>query len=229
MTSVKRVPITGVKRIPIIVDKTPWDGVYKKYINYIKYAAGVVYRTFLTESTEDLIQEGQLVLYKCWVYYGNKPEDELAKIIKASIWRRLQEVSGKCRFQTIDIETLHDQGREPGYVEDWDELLHQKDCLQKAAQLLVDEPVALTILKEFINPSDRTLWEAKMDRERKAMRRAQGESVMVPATIQPTRRAVQRAMELPRNKFEEHLKTVKEAVTVIYQPAVIQRRQEWKY
>ena len=183
-------------------------------MNYIKYAASVTFNQFKTESAEDLFQEGQLVLYRCWSLYRNeKSECDLHKLIKTSIWRKLQEVSGKHRFNTVDIPTLQECGHEPGYETDWDTPIDEQNNLQKVAQLLVDEPIALTILKEFINPSARTLW---MDMERKAMLRAQGYEVVVPLTIQPTKRAIQRAMEISPSKFEWHFKTFKEALDVVY-------------
>ena len=209
--------------MPIIVNRIQWEDIYQKFVNYIKYAASCTYRQFHTESIEDLIQEGQLVLYKCWVAYGDKPEVELHKLIKTAIWRKLQEVSGKHRFNTIDIPTLQEQGHEPGYEEDWDSQIEEQSKLQQVAQLLVDEPTALTILKEFVNPSARTLWEAKMDVERKAMLRAQGYMVIVPLTVQPTKKAIQRAMGISKLKFDWNFKTLKEAMMVVYHSSTMKK------
>lgn len=143
---------------------------------------------------------------------------ELSKLIKSSLWRRLQEVAGKRKVSTTDLETLQEQGHEPGYEDDWDTPIEDESNLQKVAQLLKDQPIALTILKEFVNPSERTIWEAKMDMERKNQLRSQGYIITIPANIQPTKRAIQRAMGLSKFAFENHFKIMREAVAQVYCP-----------
>lgn len=213
---IMRVPIIGGKRTSIIINRIPWEEVHDKYIDYIKFAAGCVYRQFQTESTEDLIQEGLITMYKCWVSYGGKPKEELGSLIKTSIWRKLREVSGKHKLDTIDIPTLQEQGHEPGYEDDWDSPLEEQSKLQQVAKLLVDEPIALAILKELVNPSARTVWEAKMDIERKSMLKSQRYAVLVPTDIRPTKLAIRRALGISKATFDWNFLTVKEAMTVVY-------------
>ena len=203
------------------MQRIPWEEVYAKYVNYIKYAAS---RTFLkfqsnafkVNSPEDLFQEGQLVMYKCWIAYGDKPADELAKLIKAAVWRRMQELAGKKQFFTTDFDTLQQQGQEPGYEKDFALSLESEESLQKVAELLKDEPIALTILKEFVNPSQRTIWEAKMDVERKQQLRDQNYIVVVPTSVQPTKRAIQRAMEISKLSFDTNFKILKNALAQVF-------------
>ena len=218
--TITRVPITGGTRVSIIIDRVPWEEVHKKYIDYIKYAAGCTYRSYKTESTEDLIQEGLITMYKCWISYGGKPEEELGSLIKSSIWRKMREVSGKNKIDTIDLPTLQEQGQEPGYEDDWDSPIETQSRLQQVAQLLVDEPIAFSILKELVNPSARTIWEAKMDIERRSMLQSQGYSVSVPRDIHPTKRAIQRALGISKAAFDWNFKTIKEAMTVVYRSPI---------
>lgn len=218
MTStVIRTPITGIKRTPII-SRTPWEKVYAKYVNYVKYAAGRTFLNFHTESAEDLFQEGQIILYKCWLSYGSRSEEEFGKLVKTSIWRKLQEIAGKNKVPTLELEVLQEQGYEPSTQEDWDTPIQNEDNLQKVAQLLKDQPIALTILREFVNPSERTIWEARMDIERKNQLRSQGFVVSIPSTIQPTKKAIQRAMGISRFAFEGHFRIMREAVAQVFCP-----------
>ena len=220
MTSIKRVPITGIQRVPIIQNRHEWDEVYKKNINYVKFAAGSTFRKYKTVDPEDLFQEGQIIMYRCWLLYGAKPIEEFGAILKASIWRRMNELSKKRRVLTTDLETLEDKGQEPGYQDDWDTPMEEDEKLKQVAKLIAHDPIALTILREFVTPSPRTVWEAKMDMERKLMLRAQGYNVIVPATIQPTKRTIQRAMEIPQVLFNEHYKIMKKAMFDVYQPNI---------
>lgn len=220
MTSIKRVPITGIHREPIIQNRHEWDLIHKKYVNYIKFASASTFRKYKTVEPEDLFQEGQIIMYRCWLLYGAKPIEEFGAILKASIWRRMNELSKRRRVLTTDLETLGDKGQEPGYQDDWDTPMEEDGKLKQVAKLLEYDPIALTILKEFVNPSPRTVWEAQMDMERKLTLRAQGYNIIVPPTVQPTKRIIQRAMELPQVLFNEHYKIMKKAMFDVYQPDI---------
>lgn len=210
-----RVPIK-VERVPIMEERLPWDEVYEKFVNYIKFAAGSVWNQFQTESAEDLFQEGQLLMYRCWLLYGNKSMDEFSPIFKASLWRRLREVSGKKRHPTVDFDTLLEAGAEPGYEKDMDEEIDESERFHKLVDMLSDQPIALTILKEFISPGDRTLWEAQMERARKATLQDQNYAVVVPSSVQPTKRTIRRGMEISMSKFDQHFAILKDAMRQVY-------------
>ena len=205
-----------VERFPIQENRLPWDEVYEKYVNYIKFASNSVYNQFQTESPEDLFQEGQLVLYNCWILYGNKSWEDFGCMFKASMWRRMREVSGKKRHFTIDFDALIEAGAEPGYEKDLDTEIDEQNRFQKLVELLSDQPIALTILKEFISPSDRTLWEAQMEHARKSTLQNQNYAVVVPSSIQPTKKTIWRGMEISKSKFDEHFAILKGIMRQVY-------------
>lgn len=207
-----RKPIQGIERIPIRVERIPWDDVYKKYVNYIKFAAKSTEQDYNNNMAEDLFQEGQLVMYNCYLLYGDKPMEEFGAILKASVWRKMREICNKKQFIQVDIEDAYDIGYDEDTVED----IYQEQKLAHLASMLKDNPIALTILREFVFPSVRTLWEAKMDVARKEMLRSQDYKVSVPKCVQPTKLSIWRAMEIPKSKFEQHFKDLKEAVLTAY-------------
>lgn len=216
-----RVPIK-VERIPIMKERLDWDSVYDKFVNYIKFAASSVYNQFQTESAEDLFQEGQLMMYRCWLLYGDKPVEEFGPIFKASLWRKLREVSGKKHHPTVDFDTLTEAGAEPGYEKDMDAEIDESERLHKLVDMLSDQPIALTILKEFIAPGDRTLWEAQMERARKEMLQNQNYAVVVPSSVQPTKKTIRRGMEISMAKFDQHFAILKNAMREVYKGELTQ-------
>lgn len=205
-----------VNRIPIMKERLVWDEVYEKYVNYVKFASSSVYNQFQTESAEDLFQEGQLMLYKCWLMYGNKSLDEFGPIFKASLWRKLREISGKKQHNIVDFDTLIEAGAEPGYEKDLDAEIDDSNKLHKLVDMLSDQPIALTILREFISPSDRTLWETQMERARKQTLQNQNYAVVVPSSLQPTKKTIRRGMEISMAKFDQYFAILKDAMRQVY-------------
>lgn len=216
-----RVPIK-IERIPIQENRLPWDDVYDKFVNYIKFAASSVYNQFQTESAEDLFQEGQLVMYRCWLLYGDKSIEEFGPIFKASLWRKLREISGKKYHPTVDFDTLTEAGVEPGYEKDIDAEIDESERFHKLVDMLADQPIALTILKEFIAPGDRTLWEAQMECARKKMLQNQNYAVVVPSSVQPTKKTIRRGMEISMAKFDQHFAILKNAMREVYKDELTQ-------
>lgn len=221
MEQVTRIPIK-VERIPIMKERLDWDSVYDKFVNYIKFAASSVYNQFQTESAEDLFQEGQLVMYRCWLLYGDKSIEEFGPIFKASLWRKLREISGKKYHPTVDFDTLTEAGAEPGYEKDIDAEIDESERFHKLVDMLSDQPIALTILKEFIAPGDRTLWEAQMECARKKMLQNQNYAVVVPSSVQPTKKTIRRGMEISMAKFDQHFAILKNAMREVYKDELTQ-------
>lgn len=193
-----------------------WDVVYDKLVNYIKFASKQVseqYQMSGMYSAEDLFQEGQLILFECFKKYKHKPENEFYALFKSSMWRRMRDLGAKKTLNQVDIEDAYDLGYTDTVVED----LYTEYKLQHLASMLEDNPLALTILKEFVNPSKRTVWEAKMDIARKSMLKEQNYSVAVPKTIEIKSSHIQRAMEITKVEFNKALKVVKECLSREYQ------------
>lgn len=217
IVGITRIPVVGIERIPITGCQLNWDEVYEKYVNYIKFAAKQVseqYQTGAVQSAEDLFQEGQLILYNCWTLYGLKDLAEFGAIFKASLWRKLREI-GKKQQNTplqVDIEDAYDIGYSDDVVED----IYEEYKLQQIAEMLANKPIALTILKEFINPSKRTIWEASMDVARKQTLKEQEQLYSAPKTVVIKGVHIQRALEIPKVSFSENLKIVKDALSSVY-------------
>lgn len=220
---VERTPILGIERLPIVgladepTEELQWDDIYSQLVNYIKFAAKQVagqYETGAVNSAEDLFQEGQLLLYHCYTVYKHKAMNEFSALFKASLWRKLREIGKKEQKAPIevDIEDAYDLGYDENVVDD----IYQEYKLQEVASLLENSPIALTIFKEFVNPSTRTLWEAEMDIARRTMLQEQNYNVAVPRTVQIKGIHIQRALEITKVNFEQSFKQVKEAVTAIY-------------
>ena len=212
---IKRTPIK-IKRTPVIIERLPWSNIYEKFINLIKFAASSVFNTFKTIETEDLFQEGQLILYKCWIMYGDRDEAQFSALFKAALWRKLRELSGKKQHFTIDFDTLAENGEELGYETDIDLQIDDEEKLTRLAEKLRDNPIALTILKEFLKPSERTIWEIKMEIARKQTLKNQNYHVIVPKTISPSKKTIQRGMDISKALFNQEFEILKEAVKEIY-------------
>lgn len=205
-----------ITRTPIIVERLPWDEVYEKFVKLIRFAAKNVNNTFHTEGVEDLFQEGQIVLYRCWLFYGDKDMSNFSTIFKAALWRKLREISGKKRHFTVDFETMTEKGLEPGYEPDFESQIDDSLNLQKLADLLKDKPVAMTILKEFISPGERTLWESRMDFARKETLKNQNYSISLPSSVIPNRKTIRRGMEIGEVKFNQAFNELKTAMRQVY-------------
>lgn len=216
VVGIQRTPITGIERKPITQgEPLNWDEIYKNLVNYIKFAAkqvGSQYGVSGYLSTEDLFQEGQLLLYHCYTVYQYKPMNEFEALFKTSLWRKLREIGRKPQFNTVDIEDAYDIG----YSDDVTETIYEEFKLQQMAEMLESSPIALTILKEFINPSSRTLWEASMDVARKQMLQDQDYNIAVPKSIAVKGVHIQRALEIPKNMFAENFQRVKQVVGTVY-------------
>ena len=219
-----RIPITGIVRMPIVgiisecSGELQWDDVYSTLVNYIKYASKQVsgqYGGSVISSSEDLFQEGQLLLYHCFTLYKEKPMNQFSALFKASLWRKLRDIAGREKkrgFDRIDIEDAYDIG----YSEDVVANSYAEYKLPQAAEMLESSPIALTILKEFVNPSVRTLWEASMDIARKQMLKEQEQSVAVPKSMTVRGIHIQRALEIPKPQFNQGFRQVKEVVSSIF-------------
>ena len=205
-----------VQRTPIIIERLPWAEVYEKFVSLIRYAASSVYNQFKTVESEDLFQEGQLILYRCWTLYGDRDWNQFTPMFKASLWRKLREISGKKRHYTIDLDTMAESGFEPGYDVDFDTNIDDEEKLTRLAESLRDNPIALTILKEFLRPSERTLWESKMEIARKEMLRSQNYNVLVPTEIGPTKKSIKRGMGISQLKFDQGWNDLKTAMKEVY-------------
>lgn len=192
-----------------------WDYIYEKLVNYIKFASKQTseqYSARADNSPEDLFQEGQIILYKCWVKYGTKDEEEFSRIFKTSLWRELRNICNKKQISQVDLDAVYNVGYEPSFVEELD----TNAKLREVAEELSDNPIALTILKEFINPSTRTMWEAQADFNRKNCLQAQELVKYQAKEVIIRKKHIQRALEIPTSKFESAFREVKNTINLVF-------------
>ena len=219
--SVTRTPIT-IARQPLVI-RTPintgepldWNTIYNNLVNYIKFAAKQVamqYNTGVVNSAEDLFQEGQLLLYHCYELYKFKPENQFNALFKASLWRKLRGIGSKHEFIQVDITESYDLGYNDEVVND----MYEEYKLQQVVELLGDNDIALTIIKELINPSDRTLWEAQMDMARKQTLKDQNYNIAVPQSVTIKGVHIQRGLEITKSSFKEAMGVVKDVVSKVF-------------
>lgn len=207
-----------IKRVPIIIPRLPWDEVYNKFIRLIYYAARQVHNTYHTEPVEDLEQEGQLILYRCWLLYGDRPWDDFIPAFKAAMWRKLREVSRKLR-PTPDLETMTENGYEPSVELPFDEMLEDNAKLKKIYKMIEDQPLVCTIFQEFMSPSEDTVWEGKMDWARKHMVSSQGYNVSVPKSVMITKKVIKRMLHkkgVLNSDFDRAISTLQSVLANVY-------------
>lgn len=214
-----RTPILGIRKPIITHDELNWEELYKSLVNYIKFASKQVYEqsSNCLMSAEDLFQEGQLLLYNCYLMYKYKSLDEFNALFKSSLWRKLRVLANKKEFIQVDITDAYDIG----YTKDVTEGIFEEYKLQQAVELLEGNDIAITILREMINPSERTLWECRMDQARKQMLKDQGFAISVPQANSVKGVHIQRALEIPKSKYKENLQKIREVFTNIYQNSVV--------
>ena len=181
-------------RVPIQT-ANKWEDVYNKYIKYIRYAASHTFSDNCTMSHEDLFQEGQIVLYRCYITYSDRPDAEFGKLFKSSLWRELRKLANRSTVPTVDIESVMDIDL-TGYTEDIDESIYDSCYIDQVRQLIAGSDIAVQIFNEIINPSENTLFEAEMDVARRETLRAQGHKVLVPHSVRATHRHIRMAQGL---------------------------------
>ena len=199
--------------------RLPWNIVYKKFINLIKFSTKSVNKIDILMESSDIFQEGQLILYKCWIKYGDKSMEEFTKIFKASLWNSIRSLNCKKIVHTTDLESLIQINEEPAYEEQGFNLdiFEDREKLEKLVKLLRNEPVALTILREFMYPTERTLWEMRMDTyRRETLRKCFNIHLKVAKRMSPTKKTIMRAMEVPPEVFQEGFLKLKQALKKIY-------------
>lgn len=212
---VQRIPLKIIRNPISIGEPLDWNTVYNNLVNYVKFAAKQVasqYNTGVMNSAEDLFQEGQLLLYNCFERYKFKPVNEFNALFKASLWRKLRGIGAEKDFITVDITEAYDIGYSEEVVSD----MFEEYKLQHVVELLSHNEIALTILKEYINPSARVLWEAQMDVARKQTLKDQNYAVAVPQSVKVKGVHIQRGLEITKVAYREAFGEVKRVMSSVY-------------
>ena len=112
----------------------------------------------------------------------------------------------------MDITDAYDIGYSEDVVND----MYEEYKLQQVVELLENDEIAITILKEMINPSNRTLWEAEMDLARKKMLKEQNYSIAVPQSVTIKGVHIQRALEITKVKYKQEVGIIKDIMNKVY-------------
>ena len=212
-----RVPITGL-RVPIhLGEPLDWDEQFAKFENYIKFAAKQTFEGTPNSfySSEDLYQEGLLLMWQCFEKYKYKPEKEFQYLFKSSLWRKLREKVNKPNLETDDIDGLYDS-EDIGYTEDNLDDIFEEYRMKQVRELLSGNPTALVILEELVNPSEVTMNECDKDRNRKEMLKNQGKIIQLATTVEITGTHIQRALHLSEEVYKENFKLIQGAIYEVY-------------
>ena len=193
------------------------EEVFKKFENLVKYAAKQVSSTsdmsYCGMDSQDLYQEGMMLLYKCWLNYQNKPMEEFKAIFSTSLFRGLKKMVNKPAFITVDLEEVYDLG----YTENTLEEMYMEFGMKNLAELLKEDYIALAILHELIEPSERTIWEMKMDTFRKEQVRKQGCKVNVNNQAKVKMLHIKRALDITQKQFDEGIYRLRQLAKQVFE------------
>lgn len=225
---VERVPIMRkaihFTREPIHLDLLKWDDVYKVLNNYIKYASNQVACTATSRYSisEDLYQEGLLLLYQLWEQYKYLSLSDFLAVSKASIWRKLRKTAWKPGLQFLEEDSEGDDSPSSSIVDlisssdDSFSTVYEHYKEQEVLQRLEDNLVAKKIFLELLCPSQETLWQQQMDIARKETVKSMGYRINVPKTVDLKGIYIQKALKLSNKLFKENFRLLQSVVYDVY-------------
>jgi len=123
--------------------------------------------------SQDLYQEGNLVLIDCYSRYKDKNLVEFKAIFTRSLTRAFLKRLDRFTINTtntVELDTIFDLGYETDVMEG----LSWEESLANLRKELQKDPIAARILEELINPSAEVIQEVNKDKARKAMLKSQG-------------------------------------------------------
>lgn len=189
--------------------KLTWDIVEEKFEKLVRFSANDVasqYRT-VYQNSDDLYQDGMILLWNCLNKYSHKSLEEFGYIFKPSLWRELRKHAGHEQKVSMAVGEVIDRSSN----EEDDELVATTDMfgevmakitLEKAVKFLKDDKGCMLVLNELLNPSERTKWEMQMDYARKEMIQSQGKKTMIPKNYKITLVHIARALEISQGSLE---------------------------
>lgn len=181
---------------------------------------------------DDFYQDGLIILYNCWNKYREKPINEFKIIFAVSLRRLLRYKLKKdhheqCKvmhyYNIIPKDLNSDITRDSAYEElqgDVDDNLNNilvEDEIIQLKMLLKNNYIALAILEELLNPSERTNWELKMDMERRKMLQNQGHTeIRLIASTDIRMHHIARALEISINDLNKGLRDIRRNASNIF-------------
>lgn len=233
MSDIKRNPICGLRnpvqglRTPIVGLRAPmkisdiadprmtWDTQYEALNNYIKFAAGQVVSGLPSAmlGSDDLYQEGLILLYQCFEKYRLKPESEFQTLFKTSLWRKLRGFCyKKPEVKTVDLDEIFDLGYNDTVIND----MYEEYRVQQVLELIKFSPIAVRIFQEVLYPSEGFVDALDMDMARKETIQSQGRNIHVPSELQFRKDILRKYLGVTENEFSEAFKQLQASVYEIY-------------
>lgn len=191
------------------------EEVLNNFTYLVKYMSHNFRTTGYTDS-QDFYQEGMIILYKCWCKYKNRNLKEFRKIFNTSINRLFVQKTRKRNLNTISIEDAMTPKINSFLTIDHNiETIFVKAGIEQLKRSIQDDIIATAILNELLCPSKRTLWEVKVDIERKKMLYRQGFNVYIPAPVVKLIH-IRRSLMLCSNTFNKGLTTIRRNASLIF-------------
>lgn len=214
-----REPITGIReplKLSDITDpKMTWDVQYSTLNNYIKYAAGQIVSSLPSAmlGSEDLYQEGLILLYQCFEKYRLKPESEFQALFKASLWHKLRGFCyKKPEVKTVDLEEVFNIGYTDKIIDD----MYDEYRVKQVTEMIKSSPIALKIFQEIMYPSQGFVTALDMDMARKETIQKQGCNVHVPSEISFKKDVLRKYLGISESVFMDAFKQIQSSVYTVY-------------
>ena len=197
-----------------------WNQVYSKYENFVKYKRTEFMKSNygLTEQdSEDLIQEGLLILYNCYQKYKHLDEEQFHALVTTSIKNAMLAYVKKRNVVTEYDATLEDNEYKLGQEQEIKEYGLDADLVEDLRILSehLKSPLAKAVLLEMINPSPRTRKIALADMYRRKFfkklgKKIRGKSVSVPKTCEIKIRHIQQALGVSSKQIARAKKEIQQ-------------------
>lgn len=204
-----------LKRVPMV---RTFDDVYKVMEKYIYKAAWETLRKVNAGETksnitlDELIQEGRVLLFDCYTRYKNKPSQEFYKLFKSSLWRQLKKNAKENTKEFLYVDEYTANAGSEGFLESFeDEVLdnlYEEQKLKQVVELLAGYPLAVCILKEFLNPSTEVRELAVEDYKGRKKPRTK--------SVEITSDHIRECLGLTRQVYEQQLLKLREVIYCVY-------------
>jgi len=167
-------------------------------------------------SKEDLYQEGQMLLWKVYLKYKDKAQnnpDEFKAIFVSSLYRHMYTLVNNQKT-TISLDNLlvdadFSWDDSLAYLDDTFGNMWVECVLQQVRDLLADNEVALEVLSNILNPSSAVIWEMHMDYARKKTISMQGSTLRVNEVNMVKVLHIQRALKITEKKMANTMSRIK--------------------
>ena len=194
-----------------------WADVEKELKNLVKFVSKFYYQQKVhvdpSITPDDLFQIGMLKLFDCYMKYKHLDMEEFKKVTKVALYR---EVKGNCK--TTINESLDSKTDDKKEIPTETEFSNKE--LSKNIQTLhnsLKRETSKNVLKELLNPSQRTIDIMLKDIEEKQAEAQQGKKVRVPKGTEIKKWHIRESLGLTQKQFDKALKEVRDKAFEIFE------------